>query len=69
LLITATLLAIDGAGGTLGSAGPLSVWSGCRSISVEGDMKFDTADIAGMEADGTFEGFVQREMGHVIGIG
>lgn len=69
LLITATLAAIDGVGESLGSAGPQSVWSGCRSIAVEGDMTFDTADIGGMETDGTFEGYVLREMGHVIGVG
>ena len=69
LLITSTLQEIDGVGGTLGSAGPESVWSGCTSISIEGNIRFDMADIADLEADGSFEGVVLHEMGHVIGVG
>lgn len=69
LLITATLVAIDGVGGTTGSAGPSSVWSGCRAITVEGTMRFDSADVANMEANGIFDGVILKEMGHVIGIG
>ena len=68
LLITSTLDAIDGVGGTLGSAGPDSVWRGCTTVSIEGSMRFDIADIADLEADGSFEGVVLHEMGHVIGI-
>ena len=32
-------------------------------------MRFDIDDIASMEADGTFEGVILHEMGHVIGVG
>lgn len=32
-------------------------------------MRFDIADIVILEADGTFEGVIEHEMGHVIGIG
>ena len=69
LLISSTLTEIDGVGGTLGSAGPGSVWSSCNTISAEGTMTFDIDDIADLEAAGTFEGVILHEMGHVIGIG
>ncbi|CAN0364935.1 unnamed protein product, partial [Scytosiphon promiscuus] len=69
LLIDATLEAIDGVGNTLGSAGPSSVWEACNTVSAEGKMRFDVDDIANMEADGSFEGVILHEMGHVIGVG
>eukprot|EP00904_Undaria_pinnatifida_P013082 jgi/Undpi1/8904/HiC_scaffold_25.g11366.m1 len=69
LLLNATLEEIDGAGSTLGSAGPRSVWSACPTISAEGVMTFDIEDIDSMESAGTFEGVVLHEMGHAIGIG
>ena len=43
--------------------------SSCRTISLLGAMRFDIDDIANMEADGTFEGVILHEMGHVIGVG
>ena len=69
LLISSTLEAIDGVGGTLGSAGATNIWNSCPSISLLGAMRFDIDDIDGMEEDGTFEGVILHEMGHVIGIG
>lgn len=69
LLISAALIEIDGVFGTLGQAGPLYVWSDCRSISIEGFMEFDIDDIAYMESTGIFEGVILHEMGHAIGIG
>eukprot|EP00904_Undaria_pinnatifida_P013074 jgi/Undpi1/8898/HiC_scaffold_25.g11360.m1 len=69
LLISAALEEIDGVGGTLGSAGPTSVWTACKTISLLGAMRFDIDDIENMEDAGTFEGVIQHEMGHVIGIG
>ncbi|CAN0374069.1 unnamed protein product, partial [Laminaria digitata] len=69
LVISSTLEPIDGVGSVLGSAGPTSVWSACPTISLEGNMRFDIADIAGMESDGSFEGVILHEMGHVIGVG
>ncbi|CAN0526363.1 unnamed protein product, partial [Scytosiphon promiscuus] len=69
LLISATLEAIDGVNGVLGSAGPTRIWSGCRSISSLGTMRFDIADIDSMEQNGIFEGVILHEMGHVIGVG
>ncbi|CAM9383445.1 unnamed protein product, partial [Hapterophycus canaliculatus] len=69
LVITSTLEAIDGLYGTLGFAGPSGVWSDCRGISYSGSMTFDIDDIAAMESQGTFEGVILHEMGHVIGTG
>ena len=69
LLIEATLDAIDGVGGVLGFAGPTMVWSDCPTISFQGAMTFDIADVNDLEDLGIFEGVVLHEMGHVIGIG
>ncbi|MEP4804232.1 MAG: hypothetical protein ABJZ69_07465 [Hyphomicrobiales bacterium] len=73
LLITATLADIDGPGdddgNTLGFASPTSTWNDCNTITFEGEMTFDTFDIAELEADGLFEGVILHEMGHVIGVG
>ena len=69
LLIEATLDAIDGVGGVLGFAGPTLVWSDCPTVSLEGVMTFDIADVEILEDLGIFEGVILHEMGHVIGIG
>lgn len=69
LLISSTLETIDGVGNVLGSAGPSYVWTACPTISFIGAMRFDIDDIATMEEDGTFEGVILHEMGHVIGVG
>ena len=69
LLISATLQAIDGVNGVLGFAGPNAVWRACNTISAEGEMTFDIADISSLEAEGSFEGVILHEMGHVIGVG
>ncbi|CAN0337945.1 unnamed protein product, partial [Scytosiphon promiscuus] len=69
LLISSTLEGIDGVGGVLGSAGPTNVWNSCLTVSFEGAMTFDIDDIASLENQGTFEGVILHEMGHVIGVG
>ena len=69
LTIRSTLEEIDGVGGVLGSAGPEYIWSACPTISFSGSMRFDIDDIASMEEEGTFEGVILHEMGHVIGFG
>ena len=61
----------DAAGGLLGEAGP------CRSRSsgvnagttAVGFMRFDTEDLAALEADGDMVETIVHEMGHVLGIG
>jgi len=64
---------IDGAGGILGSAGPLYVRSLSssrdRGLPITGRMRFDSADIDNMKRRGYFEGVIVHEMGHILGIG
>ncbi|MDH3732988.1 MAG: hypothetical protein OEU54_05615 [Gemmatimonadota bacterium] len=67
LLILADLVPIDGAGGVLGSAGPCLIRE--NGIPVLGRMRFDTADLDSVEADGTLDDLIVHEMGHVLGIG
>jgi hypothetical protein len=57
---------IDGPGTILGSAGPCGVL-GTRVVL--GQMTFDSADVAGIEAGGQLSAVILHEMGHVLGIG
>jgi hypothetical protein len=67
LIIYAELVAIDGAGGVLGSAGPCLIRdTGPTGV---GRMRFDTADLAALESSGNLDEVVLHEMAHVIGIG
>ena len=66
VIIYAEIAAIDGAGGTLGSAGPCFSFQGKTVI---GYMKFDVADMDAMANNGTLGEVIVHEMGHVIGIG
>lgn len=68
VLIDASAAAIDGAGGILGQAGPDSMRQGSR-LPIHGEMEFDSADMARMQANGTLLGVITHEMGHVLGIG
>ena len=45
------------------------MWNACNTISAEGNMRFDIDDILNLEANGSFEGVILHEMGHVIGVG
>jgi Leishmanolysin/Bacterial Ig-like domain (group 1) len=67
LLIFARVEAIDGAGGVLGSAG----WCARRAggLPIIGTMRFDSADLAQLEANGKLAAVILHEMGHVLGIG
>lgn len=68
--IAANIEYIDGAYGTLGSAGPTSgVWQGGYALTTAGSMRFDSADMATMAANGSLGDVIRHEMGHVIGIG
>ncbi|MBI0445299.1 Ig-like domain-containing protein [Deinococcus sp. DB0503] len=66
--IVASGVAIDGPGNVLGQAGPRQVRTG-TTLPLWGEMQFDSADLADMEANGTLQGVVLHEMGHVLGIG
>ncbi len=68
VLIDASGVAIDGAGGVLGQAGPDRLRSGSL-LPVHGVMQFDTADLAQLEATGQLFNVIVHEMGHVLGIG
>jgi hypothetical protein len=67
LLIIATVEAIDGPGGILGSAGPCLVRNSW--LPALGTMRFDAADVATMQANGSYTSVILHEMGHVLGIG
>lgn len=68
LVIYVEVAAIDGVGGTLGSAGPC--WTRINNgLPIVGNMTFDEADLADMESDGTLGDVILHEMGHVLGIG
>jgi len=73
LLIVAQGADIDGEGHILGQAhithvrpaGP-EPWA---LLPVRGEMTFDKADLARMEAEGTLGDVITHEMGHVVGVG
>ena len=68
IVIYAAIDAIDGPGAILGSAGPCYI-RGSSALPIVGFMHFDIADVPNMEANGTFQGVIQHEMGHVLGVG
>src|SRR5262249_22323904 len=73
LRITAQGTEIDGVGEILGQAGPSRLRpksaGAAAFLPATGDMQFDIADLADMEANGTLDDVITHEMGHVIGIG
>ncbi|MFD1149626.1 leishmanolysin-related zinc metalloendopeptidase [Saccharothrix hoggarensis] len=73
VLILAEGRDIDGPGKVLGMAGPTHVRpreAGPSAFTpVKGVMRFDTADLARMEATGVLGDVITHEMGHVLGIG
>jgi hypothetical protein len=68
LLIISTIEAIDGPGGVLGSAGPCFIRNE-SSLTVVGRMRFDSADLANLAAQGRLQTVIMHEMLHVVGIG
>jgi hypothetical protein len=73
LLILAQGADIDGPGRILGQAGPTRLRprnaGAAAFLPAKGEMTFDSADLAQMEAAGTLNDVITHEMGHVIGIG
>lgn len=73
LLILANGAPIDGTGLILGQAGPTrlrpSSAGAAALLPAKGQMTFDTADLAAMQAKGTLNDVICHEMGHVLGIG
>lgn len=68
VVIIVRLDSIDGPSNILGSAGPCFLRT-TGALPLLGSMRFDTADVAGLEAGGRFGDVILHEMGHVIGIG
>lgn len=67
--ITATLQAIDGVGGTLGSAGPRDIRGDGTFLPSTGAMTFDSADAQNQLNIGNWETIVLHEMMHALGFG
>jgi hypothetical protein len=68
VLVVAQGAGIDGAGRVLGQAGPTHLRPGSM-LPARGEMVFDAADLAELEAEGTLDDVIAHEMGHVLGIG
>jgi hypothetical protein len=68
LVIFAGIEAIDGPGAVLGSAGPCYIRN-TSALPLIGVMRFDVADVANLEASGSFGSVILHEMGHVVGVG
>ncbi|MBT2421638.1 peptidase [Streptomyces sp. ISL-22] len=73
LLIDAEGVEIDGPGRVLGMAGPTDFRDETAEfgahLPAKGLMRFDTADLAEMEANNTLVDVITHEMGHVVGVG
>ncbi|WP_350285162.1 leishmanolysin-related zinc metalloendopeptidase [uncultured Croceitalea sp.] len=59
---------IDGDAGILGQAGPTQLRSGSL-LPATGMMRFDSADLARLEIDGSLLNVIIHEMAHVLGFG
>jgi hypothetical protein len=68
VLIFADLVAIDGAGGVLGRAGPCLIRTAGR-LTAMGIMQFDVADLTTLETAGRLNDVILHEMAHVLGFG
>ena len=75
LVVTATVMPIDGPGGVLGAAGPDGI-IGIRFtdrqrhiVSVTASMFFDIDDFPQLEADGILEDVIIHELCHTLGYG
>lgn len=69
LAIYVLLEPIDGPGAILGSAGPCAIRTGTGGLTAVGVMRFDVADLPGLETSGRLNAVILHEMGHVLGIG
>ncbi|WP_300009489.1 leishmanolysin-related zinc metalloendopeptidase [Pseudonocardia sp.] len=73
VLIVAEGADIDGTGQVLGQAGPTHLRPESAGVAAllpaRGEMTFDSADLAALQADGSLDDVIAHEMGHVLGIG
>jgi hypothetical protein len=68
IVIFASIDSIDGPGSVLGGASPCYLRS-VGGLTVVGNMVFDSADVAVLEANNILDAVILHEMGHVLGIG
>jgi hypothetical protein len=68
ILILVTLDSIDGPGKVLGQSGPCYIRIP-GFLPLLGIMHFDSADVAGLESNGTLGEVILHEMAHVLGYG
>jgi hypothetical protein len=70
VFINASISAIDGAGGTLGSAGPNQIVQDAANffLATDGGMNFDSADWAALTPQQR-QALILHEMAHVLGFG
>ncbi len=71
LRINASVVTIDGAGGTLGSAGTdqYAIDQQSFRLATDGTMEFDVADVSSLVSSGIFDDVILHEMAHVMGFG
>jgi hypothetical protein len=68
--ISASGVSIDGAGGILGQAGPVTGFRSKGTVyAATGVMQFDSEDLLYLELNGLLEDVILHEMAHVIGFG
>ena len=68
LVIDASIVAIDGVGGVLGQAGATNAQGDGSFVTPDaGIMQFDSADVANLIGNGSFDDVILHEMGHVMG--
>jgi len=68
IVIFATIDSIDGPGNILGGASPCWIRD-VSSLTLVGEMTFDSADMAALQANNILNAVILHEMGHVLGIG
>jgi hypothetical protein len=68
ILIFVQVVAIDGLGGVLGSAGPCWIRS-ASGLPIMGVMRLDEADLESMNNQGFLVDVILHEIGHVLGLG
>jgi hypothetical protein len=66
LYICARFVSIDGPGRILGGAGPTYVRVS-NTLTITGEMVFDSADINTLKSQGNFGTVILHEMGHILG--
>jgi len=68
IVIFVSIEALDGPGGTLGSAGPCFIRS-VSKLPLVARMHFDSADLVALQAANNLDKVILHEMGHALGVG